>query len=406
MAVVEETVSLSTQTVARVQQALRAAGIGGWLLFNFRAVNPIAAKLLGLPPALTRRYFVLIPAQGTPIALTHPIEQGPWRGWIGEKRTYDGWRGLETELKRLLDGVGTVAMEHSPGNAVPTVDYVPGGVLDLVRGAGVEVVSSAELVSAFYSPWSEADAASHRRSARVLHRTVHEAFARVAHAVRAGETMTEWDLRRWVEATLHERGVKVGTEAIVAVNANAANPHYAPTAEESAPIVEGDLLLIDLFGKETEDSVYADQTWMAFVGAEIPERIQGIWEVLRTARDTALALLRDRWAAGRPLTGAEVDDAARGVIEAAGYGPNFIHRTGHSIDRGLHGSGPNIDNQETRDVRGLVPGVGFSIEPGIYLPGDLGFRTEVDVFVGPDGPEVTTPEPQHDLYALLRDGGR
>lgn len=404
MAVVAQTVSLTEETVARMQEALRAQGIDGWLFFNFRGGNPVASKILGLSPQMTRRYAVLVPAEGTPVALTHRIEQQPWTGWIGENRPYASWRELEGRLRELLAGVGRVAMEYSPGNAVPTVDYVPGGVLELVRAAGPEVVSSAELVTTFYSPWTAEDLESHRRSAGILRETVREAFRRVAAAVQSGGVETEWSIRQWVEGELQRRGVRIGAEAIVAVNANAANPHYAPTAEKHDEIRRGDLLLIDLFGKEHDETVYADQTWMAYVGDEIPEHFGALWTTLHAAREAAISLLEERWAAGEPVSGAEVHDAANEVLVRDGHGDHILHRTGHSIDRTLHGSGPNVDNLETRDVRMLVPGIGFSVEPGIYIAGDVGLRTEVDVFIGPDGPEVTPPGRQHQLFALLGAG--
>ncbi|HEV2149590.1 MAG TPA: M24 family metallopeptidase [Longimicrobiaceae bacterium] len=400
MAIVEATVALTADTVRRIQEELRAHGLRGWLLYDFRGNNPIVSDLLGLP-ALTRRYFVLVPAEGTPVALTHRIEQQPWRGWIGENRPYSSWRELEAALAALLGGAGRVAMEYSEGDAVPYVDRVPAGVLEMVRRAGAEPVTSADLVSTFYARWSPEGEAAHRRAAVAVQETAHAAFRRIAERIQAGERVTEWDTREWVQAELARRGLHVGADSIVAVNANAANPHYGPTAAQHAQIRRGDLVLIDLWGKESEDSVYADQTWMGYVGEEIPERLATIFAAVRDAREAAVALLRERWEAGEPVAGYEVDDASRGVIEARGYGEQFIHRTGHSIDRELHGSGPNIDNLETRDTRRLIPGVGFSIEPGIYLAGDVGFRTEIDVFMGPDGPDVTTPRPQREVFALL-----
>ena len=403
MAVVEETVSLTEETVARIQQELRAHELDGWLLYAFHGNNPVASRMLGLP-AMTRRYFVLVPAQGRPVAVTHRIEQQPWTGWIGENRPYLSWRELEERLADLVRG-RRVAMEYSASDAVPYVDRAPAGVVEMLTAAGGQMVSSADLVSAFYARWTEEGLASHRRSAQALRDIVHRAFARVADAVGGGSGITEYDLRKWIAAEQVTAGLTVGAEAIVAVNGNAANPHYAPTPEHHAPIREGDVLLIDLWGKEEgADAIYADQTWMAYVGAAVPDRIRTIWEAARDARLAACRLVRERWDAGKEVTGAEVDDASRAVIVKAGFGDAFIHRTGHSIDRELHGSGPNIDNLETRDVRRLIPGVGFSIEPGIYLTGDVGFRTEVDVYMGPDGPEVTTPEPQTELYPLLSPG--
>ncbi len=400
MAVVEETVSLTADTVRRIQEELRGHGLDGWLLYNFRGNNPIASDLLGLP-ALTRRYFVLVPAEGRPVALTHRIEQQPWRGWIGENRPYSTWRELEAALAALLGGAGRVAMEYSPGDAVPYVDRVPGGVLEMIREAGAEPVTSADMVSTFYARWTPEGEAAHRRSAVVVQETAHAAFRRIADAVRAGERVTEWEVRKWIQGELARRGLAVGADSIVAVNGNAANPHYGPSADDHAEITRGDLVLIDLWGKESDEAVYADQTWMGYVGEEVPERLASLFAVARDAREAAVALLRERWEADEPVFGYEVDDAAHGVIVAAGLAEQCLHRTGHSIDRELHGSGPNIDNLETRDTRRLIPGVGFSVEPGLYFAGDVGFRTEIDVFMGPDGPEVTTPRPQREVYALL-----
>jgi Xaa-Pro dipeptidase len=400
MAITELTVSLREDTLGQIREALRAAGLDGWLLYDFHGANPVAGRVLGLP-ALTRRYFVYLPAEGRPVALTHRIEQQPWEGWIGENRPYLGWRELEAELSRLLAGAGRVAMEYSEGDAVPYVDLIPAGVVEAVRAAGARVTGSADLVSTFHSRWTVEGEASHRRAARAVRDAAHAAFARIARMVAAGDEVTEWETREWVRAELGRRGLGVGVDSIVAVNANAANPHYAPSAERHARIGHGDLVLIDLWGKEDDDAVYADQTWMGYVGAAVPERLQEIFGAVRDAREAAVALARERHRAGEPAAGCDLDDAARGVIAARGYGPHFIHRTGHSIDRELHGSGPNLDNLETRDNRTLIPGVGFSVEPGIYLAGDVGFRSEVNVFVGAQGPEVTTPAPQDEVYALL-----
>lgn len=402
MAVTEQTVQLSAQTVARIQQELRAHGVDGWLLYNFRGNNAVAGDLLGLP-ALTRRYFVWIPTEGTPVAVTHRIEQQPWTGWIGDNWPYSSWRELESRLAQLLPGNPRVAMEYAPDDAVPYVDKVPAGVIEMIRATGAEPVTSGDLVSAFYARWSEEGLASHRRSAKDVYEVAHEAFRRIASAIREGRGVGEWEVRSWIMGEFARRGVTVGGDAIVAVNANAANPHYAPSADHHAEIRRGDLVLIDLWGKENDDAIYADQTWMGFVGESVPERLAEIFAAVRDARLAAIDLIRSRWDAGEDVAGWEADDASRGVIESRGWGEAFIHRTGHSIDRELHGSGPNIDNLESKDTRRLIQGVGFSIEPGIYLAGDVGFRSEVDVYMGPDGPEVTTPEPQTEVYALLSD---
>ena len=399
MAVITETVSLSAATVGAIQDELRAAGLDGWLLYDFHGTNPVATAVLGLP-AMTRRFFVLIRAQGEPVALTHRIEQQPWAGWIGANQVYLSWRELEAGLARVLGGSRRVAMEYAPEDAVPYVDRVPAGVLELVRATGVEVVSSADLVSAFHARWTPAGETSHRRAALVVQETAHAAFARIGELLESGSSITEWELREWIQGELARRGLWIGADTIVAVNAHAANPHYAPSPNDSALIAPGDLVLIDLWGKESDQAVYADQTWMGYVGDAVPGRLRAIWEAVRDARVAAAELARSRWQAGSTVAGWELDDAARGVITDRGYGEAFIHRTGHSIDREVHGSGPNLDNLETRDTRRLIPGIGFSIEPGIYLPGDVGFRSEINMWVGPDGPEVTTPNPQHDLVAI------
>ncbi|MFL5381167.1 MAG: M24 family metallopeptidase [Longimicrobiaceae bacterium] len=400
MAVIEETVSLAAETVERIRGELRALGVDGWLLYDFHGNNPVAGGLLGLPP-MTRRWFAYLPAEGVPVALTHRIEQQPWEGWLGEKRQYSAWTELHQELHDLLQGK-RVAMEYAACDAVPYVDKIPAGVLELIREAGASVVSSGDLVSAFYSRWSAEGEASHRRAAQAVHDVAHDAFLRIARAVKAGQRVTEWEARGWIQEGLAARGLKVGADSIVAVNAHAANPHYAPTPQKHAEIRPGDLLLIDLWGKESDDAVYADQTWMGYLGEEVPARLAQIFAVLSGARDAAIRHVTERTAAGQVVRGYEVDDVTRDHIVQGGYGDFFIHRTGHSIDRELHGSGPNIDNLETQDTRTLIRGIGFSIEPGIYIAGDVGFRTEIDMFMGAAGAEVTTPNPQRAVYPLFR----
>jgi len=397
--VTDRSVTLTEDTLRAIQAQLRELELDGWLLYDFQGTNPISGGLLGLP-ALTRRYFVLIPVAGRPIALTHMIEQQPWRGWIGENRVYLGWRSLERELARLLGDRQRIALEHSPESAVPYLDRVPAGVLELIARSGVEVHSSGELVSAVYSRWGKAGEESHHRAARVLRETAQGAFDRIGAELRHGKPPTEWGVRAWIVETLVAGGLGTGADAIVATNANAANPHYAPGPENHASIRAGDLILIDLWGKENEGAIYADQTWMAYVGDSVPARIEMIWSAVRDARDAAVDFLRARFTAGEPVSGYEVDDVARRLIAGRGFGDAFIHRTGHSIDRDLHGSGPNIDNLESRDPRRLIPGIGFSIEPGVYLPGEIGIRSEIDVHMTTDGPRVTTPEPQSSIYLI------
>jgi Xaa-Pro aminopeptidase len=402
MAVIAETVSLTPETIEAVRRELKAQGLDGWLLYNFQGRNEVAGRMLGLP-AMTRRWFVLLPAEGTPVAITHRIEQQPWSTWQGEKVQYSSWPELQAALKTMLGSGMRVAMEYAEGDSVPYVDRVPAGVIEMIRAAGATVASSGDLVSAFYSRWSAEGEASHRRAAQTVYEVAHAAFRRIAEVVKSGGSVTEWEARGWIQDDFARRGLNVGADAIVAVNDHAANPHYGPTAEHHAVIKAGDLVLIDLWGKENDDAVYADQTWMGYMGEEVPERLATIFQVLVWARDGAVEFVRGRTAKGEVVRGYEVDDVSRGIIEKGGLAQYIFHRTGHSIDRDLHGSGPNIDNLETQDTRVLIPGVGFSIEPGLYLTGDVGFRTELDMYIGANGAEVTTPSPQAAIYPLFRE---
>ena len=384
--------------VSAVQEELRSAGLDGWLLYEFHGVNPIAVTLLGLGKT-TRRAFVLIPSGGDPVALIHAIEGSSWRHWPFESRMYAGWRELERELARLVEGRPRLAMEVSPGGAVPTLDYVPGGILGVILAAGVEAVSSGDLVSRFHSVWSPDQRDMHRRAAVIVADVARRAFERAASAVRAGSPTCEGELTEWIIDELTGAGLVEGPACIVAIGPRAADPHYAPVGDGET-IDRGDVLLIDLWGA-FPGGAYADQTWMGFLGAEPDERTQLVWDTVRRARDAAVEFLRERWERGEEVRGSEVDDVARAVIDEAGFGDRFVHRLGHSMDTDLHGSGPNLDNLETRDERVLIPGVAFSVEPGIYIPDDLGVRSEINVYMGEDGPEVTPASPQEAVFALL-----
>ena len=383
--------------LGRIQDGLREAGLDGWLLYDLHARNSVSSRLTELGD-MTRRYFVYLPAQGDPRAIVHGIEEGPWEHWPWQRQRYVGWRQLDDALKPLLQGK-RVAMEISESDAVPAMDLVPAGVLELIRGSGAEVVSSADLVTRFYSCWTDEELASHRRAAVVLSQVANATFVRIARALAAGEVVTENGAKQWVQEDLVARGVRVDGDCIVAGPLGAADPHYTPVGP-GARIERGDTVLLDLWGKESEASVFADQTWMAYMGPTVPDRARELFEIIRDGRDAAVRFLEEAWAANRPVRGGEVDDITRGVIEQRGYGHAFIHRTGHSIDQSIHGMGPNIDNLETKDTRTLIPGCGFSIEPGIYLKGEIGLRTEINVFIGRDGPEVTTPGPQTEILAL------
>lgn len=383
--------------LSRVQAAIRDAGADGWLLYDFREQNPLAHSLLGLEKT-TRRAFALLPAQGEPRLLRHAIEGSSWRAWPWDALTYAGHEELRDGLAALLEGVGSVAMEYSPGGEVPTVDRVPAGVVEMVRASGAKVVSSADLVSLFHSAWGDEGVASHVAAARIVRETALEAFARAAAAAGSPRSETEGALMDWICGRLRERGLAEQVGCAVAIGPTASDPHYHP-AGAGQPVRADSLLLIDLWGAEP-GGIPADQTWMAWIGDEPPARAVELWDAVCDARDAALALLRERAGNGKPIRGFEVDRAARDVLAARGLADRFVHRLGHSIDRELHGSGPNLDDLETRDDRLLLEGTGFSVEPGVYIAGEIGMRTEVNVVLEADGPRVTPDEIQTDLLVF------
>jgi len=384
--------------VERVQAALRERDLDGWLLYEFRGQNWISAELLGTGWT-TRRSFVVVPAQGDPVALVHAIESAAWRHWPWERRSYAGWKEMEEALGRLVEGGGRYAVEFSSGAAVPTVDLVPGGALELFRKVGVEPASSGDLVSMFFSVWTPRQLVEHRTTAEKIAAIARGSFVEAARAIRDGSPHTEGSLTGWILEAMERDGIVVDPDTHVAVDAGAADPHYAPDGEGEV-IGAGRVLLVDLWGRPHERAVFADQTWMGFMGATPPDEVVRVWEIVRDARDAGVALLEARAEAGTTIRGYEVDACCRAHIAEAGHGDHFIHRTGHSMDRKLHGSGPNLDDLETRDERVLVPGVGFSIEPGVYLAGDFGVRSEINVHFGEDGPEVTPGEIQQDLFTF------
>ena len=385
--------------VAGVQAALRDDDLDGWLFFHFRGQNPIATSMLGLGWT-SRRSFTLIPAEGDPVALIHAIEHSSWRHWPWGIIDYAGWREMESKLSELIGARKRLAMEISSRSSVPTLDQVPSGILELLREAGVEPVSSGNLVSTFHSVWSEEQLEAHRVSAETVRAIAMDAFARAAEHVRLSQPLLEGQLGGWIRNELAARGMPVGADAHVAIGRNAADPHYDP--REAGDVVgEGEVLLIDLWGRPSEEGVFADQTWMGILSDAVPDRLQTIWEAVRGAREAGIDFLRSCHEQGKAVRGYEVDDVCRGFIAERDFGDFFVHRTGHSMDIELHGSGPNLDNLETRDDRLLVPGVGFSVEPGIYIPGDVGVRSEINVHWGAGGPEVTPRERQEEILLLL-----
>jgi Xaa-Pro dipeptidase len=378
--------------VAAIQAALREDGLDGWLLYDFHGSNPIAARLagtLGDRKMTTRRWFYLVPASGEPRGLVHSIERHNLDELPGTKSAYAGRQQLEEGLTRLLAGVRRVAMEYSPGCAIPYVSRVDSGTIEAVRQRGVEVRSSGDLVQRFEARWDERALALHREASEGLYRVKDRAFETVARAVRDGIPTTEFDVQQTMAGWLREEGLTSDMAPVVATDANAGNPHYLPTSSHSRPIGTGQLLLLDLWAKRNDpDAVYADITWVGFTGRDAPAPIARAFEAVREARDAAIRLVQDAAREGRDLRGWQVDRAARGVLEQSGYGDRFLHRTGHSLGREVHGNGVHMDDYESHDDRRLLPGTGFTIEPGVYFD-SFGVRSEINMFFGERNAVVT-----------------
>lgn len=394
--------------IPAIQEALDEAGLDGWLFAMFQGNDPISLDLLGLgrEKLLSRRCYYLVPRRGGPVKLVHRLEPAMLDHLPGEKRHYLTWREHADEVARLVGGGEAggrrLAVQYSREAAIPTVSRLDAGTADLLRAAGAELVSSADLVQRFAATWTTEQLAGHRRACEHLHRIALAAFDRVRQALAAGREDDEHAVQQFILERFAEVGLWTESPPIVGVNAHSADPHFQPTPENSSPIRRGDFLLIDLWAKEkaSADSVYADITWCGVCAPAPTDRQQEVWSTVAAARDAALDLVRRRYP-HQPVAGWEVDDAAREVIRAAGYGDRFIHRTGHSIHVSDHGPGANMDNLETHDTRTLIAWTGFSIEPGIYLEGDFGVRSEIDVALTPEGVEVTGGEPQEELLRLV-----
>ncbi|MBL0349266.1 MAG: aminopeptidase P family protein [Elusimicrobia bacterium] len=374
-----------------VQKALREEGIDGWLLYFFQGNDPLALRLLRVPPKkfFTRRWYYFVPGRGAPVKLVHRIEPDALDHLPGQTLSYASWRELEAGLGRAVRGARRVAMQYSPKNAVPTLSRVDAGTVELVRSLGPRVVSSGDLVQRFESVLAPRQWEQHRTTARHLHQIILKAFDFIARSVRAKVRTTEFDVQRFILREYVRRGLVTNADPIVAINKNSAQPHYAPTSVRHSPIKKGDWVLLDIWAKpKGPDAVYADITWCGFVGKKTPEKYERIFQIVRRARDAAVEFVSKRLKAGKAVYGWEVDRAARSVIERAGYGKEFIHRTGHSIGTEDHANGANMDGLETRELRHILPGTLFSIEPGIYLE-NFGVRSEINVFIDGIKPVIT-----------------
>jgi Xaa-Pro dipeptidase len=374
-----------------IQQALREEGLDGWLFFDHHLRDPLAYRILGFdaPRVPTRRWYYLIPATGAPKKLVHAIEPGMLDAIAGEAQTYSSWSRQEYGLRMLLSGCKRVAMQYSPLCAVPYVSMVDAGTVELVRGQGVEVVSSANMVQYFEARWNQEKLDSHLAAGVLIDGIRRAAFAEIGTMLRGRAHVDEFAIKNFILRAFEREGLFTDHGPIVAVNANASNPHYEPEADSCETIRQGDVVLIDLWAKLARPgTVYYDVTWMGFAGTEIPDEVQRVFSIVTGARDAGIEKVKKTAGAGLELQGFEVDDAVRGHMREHAMADYFIHRTGHSIGEDVHGSGANMDNLETHDVRRVIPWTCFSIEPGLYLP-EFGVRSEVNVFVGEDGARVT-----------------
>jgi Xaa-Pro aminopeptidase len=389
-----------------IQTALKNAGFDGWLFYDFHNRDAVAARILEMDAKrfTSRRWFYYIPAEGQPQKLVHAIE--PWKcdHLPGDKHIYLPWKQQHELLADILKGQKKVAMQYSPDNAIPYVSIVDGGTIELVRNLGVEVVSSADLVSQFESHLTDDDIRSHAEAGKVMQMVKNEAFSEIARRIKAGQNPKEYEIQAFMHDLMHKNDMTWEDGPVVAVNTHAADPHFEPTPQNSDEMKEGDVVLIDLWAKKvTEGSIYYDVTWMGYIGEEVPEEVENYFQIIRRARDKGHEMVKTAFDEGREIHGWEVDDAVRSVVREADLGEYFIHRTGHNIGEEVHGNGAHIDNLETKDERKIIKGSCFSLEPGIYMPDrKMGFRTEIDVVVTNEGTVEVYGEIQEKVLPLLK----
>jgi len=387
-----------------VQGALEEAGLDGWLFYDFRRSNELACQFLEISSEklLTRRFFYWLPSEGVPIKIVHAIEENSLDHLPGVVLSYRTWQQLESHLATALEGSQKIAMEYSPRNAIPYISKVDAGTMDVVRGLGVEVVSSADLLQKYTSVWDSYKLQTHLAAAEVLNQTVGAAWGFIASSLKEGVAINELMVQQFILNEFAKRNCMTSDKPICAVNAHSADPHYTPEKGKAASIKMGDFILIDLWCKQNlPNAVYADITRVGVAASKPTPKQQAIFDLVELARDTAVDWIKTGYSQGIAMMGCEVDDVCRDVIRKAGYDSYFIHRTGHNIDLNDHGNGANIDNLETRDCRLLLPGTCFSIEPGIYLPGEFGVRLEYDVYLGLDGQVHITGGIQDSIETLV-----
>lgn len=397
--------TLGPEKIQQIQEALQQEKIDGWLFYNFRGSNVFATRIINLPAHImqTRRYFYFIPASGTPQKLLHNIEQWNLDMIPGDKTLYVSWQSLQEGVKKIVGGAKKIAMEYSPMNNIPYVSNVDAGTVELVRSLGYEVVSSANLVQRFEARWDEEQANDNFETAKHLRQIVDLTFGFIKQRINAGTPTTEYDVQQFMLSEFTKRGLMTESDPNCSVNANSANPHYEPTKEIHSPLHKGDFVLLDLWAKKDRPrSVYGDITWTGYIGETVPEEYTKVFEVVKGGRDAAIRFVQESFKAGRGICGYQVDDAARNYFKEKGYDQYFVHRTGHSIGEEIHGNGANIDNLETRDERKIIPETSFSIEPGIYLPGKFGVRSEIDMYITKSKEAIVTGLPmQEKVVAIL-----
>lgn len=393
---------LEQEKLDKIQKYLKEEKIDGWLMADFHARNTIAVEFLDLSMHMTRRWFYLIPAEGEPVALISSIEKERFASLPGKKILFSSYREIEEKMPKLLQGAGKIAMEYSQHGRLPYVGLVDAGTIELVRSYGAEIVSSAEIVAGFQARLTEKQKKMHLEAAELVNSIKDDAFKLIKEYLTREQSINERMVIDFIMKRFAQEEMITDFPPICAIDANICNPHYDPSEQKPSEIKRDSLILIDLWAKfDKPHAVYADITWMAYAGAEVPKKYVEEFKVVMAARDAAVEFLWDKSAKGETIFGYQVDDACRKVIKKAGYGDNFFHRTGHSILEEGHGPGPNIDNLETEDRRKLKPGHLFSIEPGIYLE-DHGFRSEINVLMTEAGPEVTTQPIQQNIMLLLK----
>jgi len=387
-----------------IQRALREQKVDGWLFYDFHNRDPIAYRILGLDSGklTSRRWYYFIPVEGEAIKLVHGVEKTKLDKLPGEKIIYSSWKQMHEKLKNILGDRTRIVMNYSPLNNIPSVSMVDGGTVELIKSFDYEVVSSADLVQQFEAIIDEEKYQTHTVAGEKVQRTKDEAFAEIGNAIREGREVTEYDIQQFIVRRFREEELtNDGDHPIVGVKGHPADPHFEPTPEDTYIIKKGDTVLIDLWARLNKPgAIYYDITWCGYVGDNPPGKYVEIFTVVRDARDAAKRYVQDKFARGETCYGWEVDDACRNVVKAAGYGDYFVHRTGHSIGTEVHGNGANIDNLETKDERKLVPGVCFSIEPGIYFEGEMAARSEINVYITLEGRVVVSGAEQEELVLI------